>query len=261
MAEGTLAQFHQSVDATSEKHGSRFHKVVRVDTTSSSTQQTAKQIADETLASLQAFTDENIALVPAALVDLPPDGSTSDPARISAFLNVVSTSRKFMARSLAEENPEYIQPIAYGLLRYNDQVLLLKRKKPGHSLHNTQNLWAGGHVSDKDDGTDPIATALEREIAEEIFIRDCFEINREPVCLLRTNETERASRHIGVLFEINIKNSDAAAALEKEFRETRSSSMEGRLVPMARLHQMLPDMKEWSKQIVAHFWPAQLQDA
>ena len=151
-----------------------------------------------------------------------------------------------------------LQPIPCAILRYENKILFVRRKKPGHPLHDTYAVWAGGHVSEIDNGADILVNALERELSEELFIREAFNLNRTPVALIRTSEDARASRHIGVLYEVELQSENVALALnQKEFRETRGSSMSGRLVEICRIAEYYSAMGDWSKFIVDRFWPDQ----
>jgi predicted NUDIX family phosphoesterase len=214
-----------------EKNGSRFRKIVTIDTTDIETRDGVATITDEVLGTLNGFLDESIGVVPSTSVtDLPDFGFVSDPAVVSNFVRTVNAEKQFVPRSEAERSPIYLQPIPCAVIRYENKVLFLKRKKPGHPLHDTYAVWAGGHVSASDDGDEILLNTLKREISEEVFIKGAYELNPEPVGLIRTNEDARASRHIGVLYEITLTSEDVALALnQKEFRETRGSSMSGRL--------------------------------
>src|ERR1022692_3968287 len=139
-------------------------------------------------------------------------GFVSDPTIIATFVRAVSSGKQFVPRSIAEQNPKYLQPIPCAILRYDDKVLFLKRKKPGHPLHDTYAVWAGGHASQADDGPEILINTLERELSEEVFIKEAFELKRTPVGLIRTDQDARASRHIGVLYEILLKSEDVALA-------------------------------------------------
>jgi predicted NUDIX family phosphoesterase len=173
-------------------------------------------------------------------------------------VNAVNSGKQFVPRSLAEQNPNYLQPIPCAILRYDRKILFLKRKKPGHPLHDTYAVWAGGHVCQLDDGPDLLINTLERELSEEVFIKEAFELNRIPVGLIRTDEDARASRHIGVLYEVSLKSEHVALAMnQKEFRETRGSSMSGRLVEIDRISEFYDSMGDWSKSIVDQYWPRQ----
>ena len=96
-------------------------------------------IANETLKVLSGFLDESICVVPNSSVKiaLPDTGFVSDPKIISAFVDTVRSGKTFLPRSQAEQNPNYLQPIPCAILRHDDKILLLKRKKPGHRLHDT----------------------------------------------------------------------------------------------------------------------------
>jgi len=259
MEEGTLGQFQESIKRTMEKNGSKFKRIVSVDTTGVKTREGVARITDEALTALNGFLDESICVVPTSQVTgLPKAGFMSDPAVVANFVNIVNSAKQFVPRSSAELNPNYLQPIPCAMLRYDQKVLFLKRKKPGHPLHDTYAVWAGGHVCQADDGPDLLINTLERELSEEVFIKEAFELNRTPVGLIRTDEDARASRHIGVLYEVALKSEDVALALnQKEFRETRGSSMSGKLVEINRISEFYDSMGDWSKSIVEHYWPDQ----
>jgi predicted NUDIX family phosphoesterase len=81
-------------------------------------------------------------------------------------------------------------------------------------------------------------------------------MNDKPVALVRTDETARASRHIGVLYEITLSNDDVALALhQKEFKETRGTSMSGKLIEANELPEIYDKLNDWSKSMVRFFWP------
>ena len=59
-----------------------------------------------------------------------------------------------------------------------------------------------------------------------------------------------------MLYEITLKSENVALALnQKEFRETRGSSMSGRPVEINRIPEFYKEMGDWSRFIVDHFWP------
>lgn len=258
MAEDTLNQFLTCIDKTMKINGSKFKKIVTIDTTNTKTRQGVARITDEALTVLSSFLDESICVVPIGVVKaaLPKSGFVADTKIISEFLQTVTTEKQFLPRSEAEQNPNYIQPIPCAVLRYKDKVLVLKRKKPGHPLHDTYAVWAGGHVSQSDDGDEILINALNRELTEELFIKEAFELNPQPVGLIRTSEDARASRHVAVLYEITLNSENVALALnQKEFRETRGISMSGRVIDVTQIKDLYDNMGDWSKFIVDHYWP------
>jgi predicted NUDIX family phosphoesterase len=259
MEEGTLNQFLDSTTRTMQKNGTRFKKLVTVDTTTAETRDSVARITDEALRVLSGFLDESVCVVPtAAVTGLPDAGLVTDPEIVASFVRAVGSEKQFLPRSVAEQSPKYLQPIPCAILRHNDKILFLRRKKPGHPLHDTYAVWAGGHVCRADDGPELLINALERELSEEVFIKGAFQLRRAPVGLIRTNEDARASRHIGVLYEVELTSENVALALnQKEFRETRGSSMSGKLVEISRIAEYYDSMGDWSKFIVDQFWPEQ----
>ena len=262
MSEHTLNQINKSAERTMKAHGSKFKKIVSFDTTKTQAREGVAKIADEALKVLSDFLDESICVVPvtALKISLPDAGLVADRATISTFTETIKTHKLFVPRSKAEQNPNYLQPIPCAVLRYKDKILILRRKKLGHPLHDKYDVWAGGHVSETDDGPDILLNTLNRELTEEVFIKDAYDLNPEPIALIRTNEDARASRHIAVLYELKLKSEDVALALnQKEFRSTRGTSMSGRLIEIKEIPNLYNEMGNWSKSIVDNFWANEIQ--
>ncbi len=217
------------------------------------------KVAEKTLGALTKFLDEEICVVPAGLLatDVPAKGLVKERKVIDQFVQLVNQHKRFVRRSEAEADPRLIQPIPCAIIRWQDRILLLQRTKKGHALHNKFLLWAGGRVNRGDDSQDILMKALERELSEEVFIRSAYEVSQQPIALLRTDEDARASRHIGVLYEITLANSDIALAMnQKEFKETRGTSMSGKLVDPSELTEVYDKLNDWSKSMVQYFWPS-----
>jgi len=215
-------------------------------------------VANKALEVLTNFLDEEICVVPIEAVskEIPSKGLFAERATVDAFVEVVNSHKQFVHRSKAEGDPAFIQPIPCAIIRWKDQILLLRRNKKGHALHEKYLLWAGGHVNKSDTSSSILSTALERELSEEIFIKGAYQVSDKPVALVRTDETARASRHIGVLYELTLTSSDVALALnQQEFKETRGTSMSGRLVKPESLPEVYDNLNDWSKFMVQHFWP------
>lgn len=262
MAEETLKQFLQASEKILQENREKFKRIVSIDTSKTKTRDGVAAITDEALKVLNEFLDESIGVVPAkeVKIPLPTSGFVFDSSIISDFVETVKKRRTFLPRSRAEEDPNYLQPIPCAVLRYRDKVLLLKRKKPGHPLHDTYAVWAGGHISKDDDGADILLNTLNRELTEEVFIKEAFDLNPTPIGLIRTSQDARASRHIAVLYELKLKNEDIALALNpKEFRSTRGSSMSGKLIEIKEIGDIYDEMGDWSKFIVDHLWPEHAQ--
>lgn len=260
MSEDTLRQFLEATERTVQKFESKFKKIVQIDTTTTKPREGVAKITDEALKVLDEFLDESLCVLPtsALSVTLPDSGFISSEELINGFVNAVDTKKTFMPRSKAEVNPNVLQPIPCALLRYKDKLLLLRRRKPGHPLHDKYAIWAGGHAVQSDRGPNSLLSTLERELSEEVFIKGAYSINEKPIGLLRTNEDARASRHIGVLYELTLTNADVALAMnQKEFRSTRGRSMSGKLVSIPEIRDLYDEMGDWSKSILDQLWPAE----
>jgi predicted NUDIX family phosphoesterase len=258
MAEDTLRQIKEATERARKKYGSSLKKILPFDTTNTRTMDAAVKIAHEALNVLSQFLDESICVLPAGQlsVTLPESGLIEDRATVSAFTDFVRAKHTFAPRSEAEQNTNLLQPIPCAILRHKDKVLILKRNKPGHPLHDKYDVWAGGHVSESDAGADILTNTLNRELSEEVFIKEAYELQGGPIALIRTNEDARASRHIAVLYQIELKSEDVALALnQKEFRSTRGTSLSGRLVNASEMREVYDQMGKWSQYIVEHFWP------
>ncbi len=262
MDETILSQLNSAIDKTVETYRSRFHKLFVIDTTETKPKEGVTSITKETFRILNEFLDEPLCVIPKDAVDfeIPRYGFVADRSRVERFEKLIAKHSLFIPRSIAERDAKYLIPIPCAVVMHKNQVLVLRRKERGHSLHDTYAIWAGGHVVKSDgssNGIEQILTnALRRELSEEIFIRDDYEI--APMGLVRTSESERASRHIGIAYRADLSSPHVALALhQKEFRETKGKSMSGRLVPTDQLLEIYEEMGDWSKYIVDEFWPGQ----
>lgn len=258
MSEDTLRQINSSIEVTKTVHGSRFKAIEHIDTTGMESKETAVKVATKALMVLTNFLDEEICVIPADMISglIPLRGLVKDRNNIDSFVGLVNTHKRFVRRSEAEADPNLIQPIPCAIIRWEEQILLLRRNKKGHALHDKYLLWAGGHANISDNSSTILVTALERELSEEVFIKGAYLISDKPVALVRTDEDARASRHIGVLYEITLTSADVALAMnQKEFKETRGTSMSGRLVLPGAIPDIYDKLNDWSKSMVHFFWP------
>ena len=118
MEEGTLNQFLELTIKTMKKNGPRFKRIVKVDTTAVKTREGVARFTNEALKALNGFLDESICVVPIAKVTgLPNAGFVADPTVVVSFVSVVNSEKQFVPRSVAEQNPKYLQPIPCAILR------------------------------------------------------------------------------------------------------------------------------------------------
>ncbi len=259
MTEVTLTELNAAIDDTLKRFGPSFKKTITLDTTGTKTREGAIAIASETLEALRDFLDESLCVLHRSNlpISLPDKGFVLDSEVAKAFIKAVKFSGEFLPRSKAEYDSDYLIPIPCALVIFKDKILILKRKEEGHSLHDTYAIWAGGHVFQSDQGTNIILRCLKRELMEELYIQGHY--NLSPIGIVRTNQDERSSRHIGVVFRAEISNNHVALALDqKEFRETRGTSVSGTLIELSHLKRYFERMGDWSKFIVEQMWPAQV---
>ncbi len=95
MSEETLNQFKQATDKTVERYAARFKRIVRIDTTTTTTREGVTRIVDESLKVLSEFLDESIGVVPASEVGalLPDSGFVYDSPTVSSFVGTVNQNK------------------------------------------------------------------------------------------------------------------------------------------------------------------------
>lgn len=245
-----------------DKYGNNFKKIIKIDTTSTDRREGTTRITQEVLNTLYGFLDSKILVIPKNNLhfELPESGFITDVNIINYFCNEIKDQKISIQKSKAERDSRYIIPIPCAFVTYQNKVLILRRKEEGHALHNTYAVWAGGHMQQSDDqGNDVIISTLTRELSEELFIKDDYNIIKIPLGLVRTNkEGKRALRHIGIVYKIELSTPSIALALDqKEFRETRGRSVSGRLIEIGKLREYYNDMGDWSKFIVDNQFPEQ----
>lgn len=260
MSENTLREINAAIEETVKTCGPKFKKTIIMDTSAKDAKEGATAIALEVLEQLKVFLDESLCVLHKSKlpVSLPKSGFVFDAGEAQKFIDAINAFKEFIPRSKAEYDPDYLIPISCAILAFKDRVLILKRKEEGHSLHDTYAIWAGGHVRSSDDqkGRGMVESCLKRELMEELYVQGEYDL--ELVGLVRTDQDERASRHIGVVYRASLKTDKVALALDqKEFRETRGTSVSGKLISTSDLQQYFGKMGDWSKYMVEKIWPNQ----
>lgn len=259
MDAGILEQLNLAIDDTLARCAPKFKNTIVIDTTNTDTRRGAIEIAQRTLGALQQFLDESLCVLHRSKlpIELPVRGFSFDEEIAQAFVNAVIASGEFVPRSNAEYDENYLIPIPCALVMFREQILILRRKEEGHDLHDTYAIWAGGHVIESDwDGRDIVLSCLRRELREELYIQSEYELR--PIGIVRTDQDERASRHIGIVYTARLSNDRVALSLDqREFREKRGTSVSGTLIDIATLKHFFAKMGDWSKFIVKEMWPDQ----
>ena len=251
MQKTTLTQIKSAVKKTIAQYSDIFKNIEHFDTTNTTTLKGVEQIIRQTLSSLRDFLDEEILVIPKNKIELPEEEFNTDLTKFKELNTLLNSNSTFLKRSLAEDNDNYIQLIPCGIISYNNQYLLLRRKEVDikHPLHDTYSLWAGGHVRtiDKKEN-DILQIGLRRELNEELFIAEKYNVT--PLGLVRTLEDKRAARHLGVVYHIELSDSNVALAMDQEeFREPKGRSVSGSLMTLKDISKYRKSMRNWSKYI------------
>lgn len=150
----------------------------------------------------------------------------------------------FGMRSVLEEKPEYKQIIPYAVICCGEEVYLFHRtkKQTETRLHNLYSLGVGGHMNPFGNVIDILYLRheLEREMNEEVLVHDnCKVLDIKPVGFINDDTNEVGKVHLGVLYEIELSNSDI------EIKE--KDKMSGTWIKRNDLRNYYPKMESWSK--------------
>jgi len=169
-------------------------------------------------------------------------------AEATDYISRILEHYEYMERGLAEENPEYKQPIGYGIIINPDrkQVFTYKRaEKDGEydedRLKGKYSWGVGVHI-DKTDGENPINTSLLREIEEEIGLQKSQIKNLKVLGYINDEEDEVGKVHFGVLY---------LAETDAEIIQPKGEMASGKLTHYTELKQLIehPEVivENWSK--------------
>jgi len=113
---------------------------------------------------------------------------------------------EYMGRDLAEENPDYKQPIGYAIIVNPSlrQVFVYHRSKqdeeyPEKRLQGKHSCGVGGHIRKIDNSTEnPIYVSMLRELEEEVDIHGS--VNLRAIGCVNSEKDEVSSVHFAVLY-------------------------------------------------------------
>ncbi len=112
----------------------------------------------------------------------------------------------FRPRQELEDDPNYVQLIAYAVLRNTAGLIWAYRRKGGDTrLDGRCSVGVGGHVDETDYSDDLLTTArnsLRRELNEELVVAP-HSIPENPVAWINEQESPVGRVHIGLVWEID----------------------------------------------------------
>ena len=252
-----LGNISGSVAKAIQDYSRHFRGVIEHNTSGQDVKSSNADLAQKILSHFESFLDPEILVVPKrelAVLPLHHGGEFSDEAR-AKLTKCISDFGKFIRRSHAESDDDYVQIIACGLLVHNDDVFLFERKErdPKYNLYGKSTIWQGSHVPMQTGkrGLDLIRSALLDKVRDSLFLSRLFPADFVGYCWEPTND--KSKRHFGVVFKVEIDNDHTAADLrKKEFRHGRGHGLAGRFVGWKALasKELQPDLEGWSLAIL-----------
>ncbi|HEY5892766.1 MAG TPA: hypothetical protein VIT91_05995 [Chthoniobacterales bacterium] len=150
----------------------------------------------------------------------------------------------FMARSLAESDPNFKQIIPYALLVHEGKVLhYVRGKKAGEQrLVAKGSIGIGGHLNSLDEGLfaldrDAYLAGVQREVTEELDVATTFE--NHIVALLNDDSNDVGKVHLGVVHILKL----ASPSVKK--RESVITSLE--FLSPSELKAKRENLESWSQ--------------
>jgi predicted NUDIX family phosphoesterase len=252
-----LSAISESVETTVERYGSKFGDVIIHDTTGEDVRQSNVRLAGKIIDHLASFLNPEILVVPSQeLAKLPWEngGAFTADAR-DMLMTCISTFGRYMKRSDAEIDSDYLQIIPCGILVYGTQIFLFERKErdPKYRLYGRTTIWQGCHVAKQADkeGLDLLKGALLERITRSLYLSRIFPIEFEGYCW--DPNDEKSNRHFGVIFRVTINNDHTATDLrKKEFRTGRGHGLAGGFVSSNDLSSagVRANLETWSLAIL-----------
>jgi predicted NUDIX family phosphoesterase len=230
------ASVHESV-ARYEKH---FDKVILHETAGRDVRASNIALAEKVLAALEEFLNPEILVVPRKEIDALPlkQGGSFSVESVNLALDCISQHGMYMRRSEAERDNRYVQIIAAGMLTYQDQVFIFQRKEqdPKYRLYGRTTIFQAAHTASKagKSGRDLMMYALQDRITKSLFLSRTFRL--EPVGYCWDRDDAASSRHLGIVFRVEIDNEHTARDLKrKELKKQRGPSLAGSFVGWTEL--------------------------
>ena len=154
----------------------------------------------------------------------------------------------YRPRPAMEQDPSFKQLIPYCIFRFEDQIFYYRRSKgTGEGrLHGKRSIGVGGHISSEDQAAaSPYLQAMQREIAEEVFLESGY--RQSCVGLLNDDESEVGKVHLGV---VHIFDLDEPKVLPRE-----TTMIETGFATVNDLAEDIDSFETWSQLCLRHVFP------
>jgi len=176
-------------------------------------------------------------------------GDGEDFFRSSAeTLIEIKRKASFIAREKAENDESFRQIIPYVVIyrtHPKTEFFLFKRlnTQGEERLHNLYSLGAGGHINPIDKKKhDPLSAGLMRELEEELFLPDSYELSFKGWIYSRIDPV--ACVHAGMIYLMNVPDG--------EIRIRETDKMTGEWCDIPALISRKDSMEGWSRIVLEH---------
>jgi len=119
--------------------------------------------------------------------------------------DLIPQASVYAPRSQLEDDPAFVQLIAYAILRHRGGSVWAYQRTSGDSrLHGRKSTGVGGHVDEADDLGDVIQTAraaLIRELAEELQVPPPS-VPEQPLGWINEQDSAVGRVHLGLVWDI-----------------------------------------------------------
>jgi predicted NUDIX family phosphoesterase len=256
-----LARMSAAVQSAVKDYGTEFGSVIEHETKGIDVRASNVDLAAKILTRLEQALDIDILVVPRNVVEKLPlenGGSFSGKAN-KALLDCIAEHGRYVRRSNVEDNNGYVQIVSCGMLCHDDDVFVFERRErdPKYELFGKTTIWQGAHVAKGfGDGIKGLENALSDRIAQSLFLSHSFEFRQIGYCW--EPENPKSSRHLGVVFEADVKNEHTASDMKKkEFRHGRGHGLAGGFISWADLksHEEELKLEAWSAAILCGYEP------
>jgi len=254
------------------KYQSYFEKIIEIDTTHTETIEGVEKVTSEAILSLKELSDEKLILIPQSEFKkrLSIVGFNNERNQFKILERIINSHSEIQRRSIAENDTKKLQLIVCTVITFNNQIALFTKHeiRSDKRFHNKNMVWIGGHVhnSDIDDSSKvtlqkTVTNCLIREIEEEIQLP----VNINPVFkgLVYDNTSSRSLQHLGIVFEIELRNINTYKAINlKTFTELSGQSITIEFVPLEKeyLIDKFDKIESWSVDILCSLYNIDLSN-
>lgn len=234
-----LNEYIEAINITIKKHGSKFKKIEKIDTSKISQNKVSEKVTRTILMALKDLLVEKIGYFKIPM--------KSFSHGIHQVENVIRTQElKFHDRDTIEDG-NFIQPVPIAVLtnKEKNKVFVIKKQEKSISKHSPEKdktlIYAGGHIRkedvmeyEKDDLIKVMKNCLQRELREELGINL---IPKDPTpFLIYTPVNEISARHIAVCFVEHVDFDNLKFRLDqREIVQKKGLTKSGRVMELSQI--------------------------